>query len=348
MRTFILATLVATGFATAALAETSWPANVPSLKPGTTLAASQPKQSAWASSATAGKATAGKTAAQTQTASLPPAPANAAALKPTKVTLQASVMAGAKPLRDTIVWTVSQSTADNRPGTVVATQTAPKAEFSLTPGSYIVTIKDAEAIVNQPLLVGSTPMSKVIPLNVSVVGMKMITSTGAKPIKEPIHWEVFAAALGKPGPDSKIADAVSPTVMFHLTQGYYVVRSHYKDVTSDLVMHVEPGVTYSYTVDLYAANLSARAVNASGKAPKGDVTWRVVRSVAEQNGERRLVASNTGAQPDFLVREGQYVVIATAADGTTGQTPIDIRAGKPHRVTVVLKPAAKTGATTTN
>jgi len=33
-------------------------------------------------------------------------------------------------------------------------------------------------------------------------------------------------------------------------------------------MHVEPGVTYSYTVDLYAANLSARAVNASGKAPK--------------------------------------------------------------------------------
>jgi len=330
--------------------EAPWPANVPSLKPGTGLAVktapAKPAASVAAAPAKPGAAPA-QNPILNQTAALPPAPANAAAVTPTKVTLQASVMAGAKPMPDSIQWTVSKPTADSRAGETVATQTAPKAEFALAPGSYILTIKDQEAIASLPLVVGTVPFAKVVPLNLSVLRMKMIAYTGAKPVTQPIHWEVFASALGKPGPSSKIADAVSPTTIFHLTQGYYVVRSHYLDVTSDLAMQVEPGVTYSYTVDLYAANLSTKVVGLGGKKPAGDVTWQIVRQQPDLDGQHRVVATNTGPQPSFLVREGDYMVIATGADGATGQAPISVKAGHNHKLTVQLKPAPKAPAAAT-
>ena len=193
------------------------------------------------------------------------------------------------------------------------------------------------------MIVGATPISKVIPLNVSVVGVKMIPYTGAKVITQPIHWEVFRSALGAPGPRSKVVDAVAPQTYFTLAAGYYVVRAHYSDIHADLAMLIEPGVTYSYTVDLYAATVAAKVVDHAGKAPKGDVTWEVIRTAADAAGQHQVVASDTGANPSFLLREGSYMVIATAADGSKGQTAVAVRAGQTSRVTVKLAKPGTSG-----
>ncbi len=384
MRALILATLVATGFITVALAageknsgvvvkppapqvttppappapapapvvtapppappqaivEAPWPDNVPKIKPGTggtPLVAAAP-----AAPAVGQSLTATEPVTSTQTASLPATPIPSG--PPTKVTLQASVMQGAKPLRDSLIWTISVPLAGtiDRPGAQVATQNGPKGEFALPQGTYIVTIKDAEAIIDSVMIVAATPISKVIPLNVSVVGVKMIPYTGAKVITQPIHWEVFRSALGAPGPRSKVVDAFAPQTYFTLAAGYYVVRAHYSDIHADLAMLVEPGVTYSYTVDLYAATVAAKVVDHAGKAPKGDVTWEVIRTAADA-GQHQVVASNTGANPSFLLREGNYLVIATAADGSKGQTAVAARAGQTSRITVKLAKPGTSG-----
>ncbi len=395
MRALILATLVATGVATVALAagqnrgiivplpkpeaprvtpppapapspapvvvqppaapppavvEAPWPDNVPKLKPGTggTAVAStkpaappasgKPLTPGAASATTAGTA---QTTTQTQTAALPPAAIPTG--PPTKVTLQASVMQGAKALKDPLIWTVSLPLPGtlNRPGQQMAADHGPKAEFNLPPATYVVTVKDAEAVVNTLLIVGSEPIAKTIPINIAVVGLRMIPYTGAKLIKQPIHWEVFNSALGPPSPQSKIADVVAPSTTFTLAAGYYVVRSQYSDINADLAILVEAGVTYSYTVDLYAANVVAKAVGASGKTPAGAIKWEVIRTAADAAGKHQVVATDTGPSPDFLLREGNYMVIATAADGSTGETPIAVRAGQTHKITVKLKPATK-------
>jgi hypothetical protein len=323
-----------------AIVEAPWPDNVPKIKPGTggtPLVAAAP-----AAPAVGQSLTATEPVTSTQTASLPATPIPSG--PPTKVTLQASVMQGAKPLRDSLVWTISVPLAGtlDRPGAQVATQNGPKGEFALPQGTYIVTIKDAEAIIDSVMIVGATPISKVIPLNVSVVGVKMIPYTGAKVITQPIHWEVFRSALGAPGPRSKVVDAFAPQTYFTLAAGYYVVRAHYSDIHADLAMLVEPGVTYSYTVDLYAATVAAKVVDHAGKAPKGDVTWEVIRTAADA-GQHQVVASNTGANPSFLLREGNYLVIATAADGSKGQTAVAARAGQTSRITVKLAKPGTSG-----
>jgi hypothetical protein len=322
-----------------------WPDNVPKIKPGTggtPLIAANPVAPAAVAAAPAAVATTnqstttGQQPAATQTASLPPTPIPSG--PPTKVNLQASVMLGAKPLHDPLVWTVSVPLPGtvNQPGTAVATQNGPNAEFNLPQGTYVLSVKDAEAVVNSVMIVGPTPISKVVPLNISAVGVRMIPYTGGKLIKDPIHWEVFNSALGAPGPNTKIADRLSAQDNFTLAAGFYVVRAHYSDIHADLPIHIEPGILYNYTVDLYAATLVAKVVDSKGKAPKTGVTWEVIRMAADAVGQHQVVATDSGPSPDFLLREGTYMVIATAADGTKGQTPIAVSAGKTSKITVKL------------
>jgi hypothetical protein len=83
-------------------------------------------------------------------------------------------------------------------------------------------------------------------------------------------------------------------------------------------------------------------VDHAGKAPKGDVTWEVIRTAADA-GQHQVVASNTGANPSFLLREGNYLVIATAADGSKGQTAVAARAGQTSRITVKLAKPGTSG-----
>ena len=338
---------------------TPWPENVPSLKPGTgsaavtTAATTVPSSKPVASTTTAkttttstastttATSTATKTAAtQNQVASLPPQQPSLPSGPPVKVTLQAAILAGAPPLREPLQWTVSRpGTNNNKIGLQVASMTGPRGEFSIPPGDYVVTVKQREAIVSQPLTVGSAGMTKTLVINTSIVAVRMILYTGGKIVTEPVHWEVFQTALGRPGPDSKVADAVAPEASFTLAAGYYVVRSHYHDASSDLAMLVEPAVSYHYTVDLYAATVVGRAVGASG-ASANDVKWQVVRSTAEPDGTHHVVATDTGANPTFLVREGSYLVIATGADGSVGEAPLAVVAGRTHQVKVILKKGA--------
>ncbi len=338
---------------------TPWPENVPSLKPGTgsaavtTAATTVPSSKPVASTTTAkttttstastttATSTATKTAAtQNQVASLPPQQPSLPSGPPVKVTLQAAILAGAPPLREPLQWTVSRpGTNNNKIGLQVASMTGPRGEFSIPPGDYVVTVKQREAIVSQPLTVGSAGMTKTLVINTSIVAVRMILYTGGKIVTEPVHWEVFQTALGRPGPDSKVADAVAPEASFTLAAGYYVVRSHYHDASSDLAMLVEPAVSYHYTVDLYAATVVGRAVAASG-ASANDVKWQVVRSTAEPDGTHHVVATDTGANPTFLVREGSYLVIATGADGSVGEAPLAVVAGRTHQVKVILKKGA--------
>jgi hypothetical protein len=341
------------------VASKPWPEDVPSLKPGTekALASTAPATTKVASATPAAKPAAVKATAAapsaasaasapaaattaTQVAALPPQPANAASLTPTKVTLQATLIVGAPPLHEPLQWTVSKPGDSNKKiGLQVASMTGARGEFSLPPGDYVLTIKQREAVITQPLTVGSVAVVKTIPINTSIVAVRMIPYTGGSIVTEPIHWEVFATGLGPPGPNSKVADAVAPMTSFTLAAGYYVVRSHYQDATSDLAMLVEPALSYSYTVDLYAANIAAQVVGPAGKSTS-DVKWQIVRSAAEADGTHKVVATDKGANPTFLVREGSYMVIATGADGSVGEAPLAVLAGHPQKIRVTLKPGA--------
>jgi hypothetical protein len=81
---------------------------------------------------------------------------------------------------------------------------------------------------------------------------------------------------------------------------------------------------------------------------KKEVVWSVYRAKPDADGKRQLIATEIGPQFTFQLREGRYLVVATAGD-LVGELPFDVKAGKTDKIQVVLKepapPAAQPTAT---
>src|SRR6202008_4826702 len=118
---------------------------------------------------------------------------------------------------------------------------------------------------------------------------------------------------------------------------------------TDLVVPVPAGTNYKYTVNLYAGKVLMTALSHQTNRPyKKEVVWSVYRAKPDADGKRQLIATEMGPQFTFQLREGRYLVVATAGD-LVGELPFDVKAGKTDKIQVVLKqpapPAAQATAT---
>lgn len=271
-----------------------------------------------------------------ETAAVPPKPEGPT----TKVTLSAVIADGAKPMRDEILWIVART--DRGGAQVVATQTSTKPQLSLAPGKYLVTAKFGTTEINKEIAVGSEAASHVFNLNSGMVRLRLIPNAGAPAVTAPVTWEVYAYSRAKPEDRKILAVARAPQQEFVLSAGYYIVRARYNDTISELVVPVEAGHTYKYTVNLYAGHVGIGAV-ADGKAVSEPVSWEIVRATPNAHGELEIVTADVSEPRTFTLREGSYIVRARTGD-MVGEAPFEVRAGRTQKVKVTLKPATTTTA----
>lgn len=256
-----------------------------------------------------------------------------------------------------------------------ATGTSATLETDLPPGHYIVNAEAGAFSTKQAIFVGysvtrrnialSTPATVQAPTQASntqasatqatpaaqpaapaaptsaVAGpparlsISMIASSGNKPIKEAIGWEVFTYQKGSTENGVKVADMSSSVGIFSLPPGSYVIRAHYRETEADLVIPMAPGQSYTYTINLYAGYAKLAAVKAKEIAKAG-VTWQIVKQRPNAQGQYELVAESKDALPQLLVREGKYLAIARQGD-MWGVEPLDIKAGKMNKLKVTLR-----------
>lgn len=323
-------------------------------KPTVAAAATAPTQTAEEASSeplpSSPPATSGATtsAATPATPAAAPAPAPAApiaysdlplsALPPggtAPLHLQAIVVQGAKPIKDPIIWTVVVPAANGQPAQAIARVTKAQPKLDLPPGNYIVEANWNGARIEKKVLVqaGKT-RTEVLNFNAGTITMKMIPHTGAAAISNPVQWEVYPHLKGagqKLDPATRVASVSAPSQSFVLPAGNYIIRASYGGATADLVAPVEAGITYKYTINLYAGKIGF-----SANSQAADILWQVYRAKPEQDGTHRLIATQTGAAPSFLLREGRYYVVATAG-GKTGQSQFEVFAGNNAKVKVTLQ-----------
>jgi hypothetical protein len=259
---------------------------------------------------------------------MPNAPAGAVA-----VLLDAIIAVGGKPLVEPIAWTVVKAEG----GETVAQENGASPKFALAPGRYKVTAEIDQTKVTKELLVGTSSGKQTINLNAAYLTVKMIPYTGAPAIADDVTWELYVYAGGATENGKKIASATAPTEAYILPAGAYVVRGRYDASTADLVVPLQAGQGYNYTVNLYAGLLDARAVLPSGADLSGQVTWEILKAKPDQDGKRQQVAWITGKKHAFTLREGRYVVIARESNSSTMET-VDIVPGKTKKLKLVLKP----------
>lgn len=281
--------------------------------------------------ALAASSTAGANAEETASV-----PAQTAADGPTtKVTLSAVIAAGAKPMRDDILWIVART--EEGGAQVVATQTGAKSELALAPGTYLVTAKYGSTEISNQIAIGSAEANHVFNLNSGIVRLRMIPNAGSPVVTGDVTWEVYQYSRVAPEDRTQITVARASQHEFVLPAGYYIVRAVYNDTTSELVVPVEAGHTYKYTVNLYAGQIGLAAVGTNGKTVNEPIAWEIIRATPNIRGELETVTADVAPSRMFTLREGSYIVRARTGD-LAGEAPFEVRAGETNKVKVHLKP----------
>jgi hypothetical protein len=261
-----------------------------------------------------------------------PQPADSTAM----LKLTAVVATGAiKNIADPIQWTVVRKANGGIPQAVVARNKSPSATFKLPPGKYVVEgIWKAIVVQRDVDLPAGKPHTELFNYNAGTISLKMIPYTGAGPITTAVKWELYFMRKGNGAnlqESDKLFMVVAPTQQFSLPAGSYVVRASYGGTFADLVMPIEAGHSYKYTINLYSAKVT---FNAAG-ADKTTI-WQVLRAKPDGDGQRRMVASQTGTSPTFLLREGKYIVKVATGD-LHGEQAFEVKAAKNTTVKVKLQ-----------
>ena len=184
----------------------------------------------------------------------------------------------------------------------------------------------------QPAASAPTAAMVGLPARLSI---NMIPSSGNKPIKEAIGWEIFTYQKGGTENGVKVADMSSSVGVFTLPPGSYVVRAHYRETRADLVIPMSPGQSYKYTINLYAGYAKPIAVKSKEIARAG-VVWQIVKQRPNDQGQYELVTESKESLPQLMVREGKYLAIARQGE-YWGVEPLKIDAGKTNKLKVTLR-----------
>jgi len=253
-----------------------------------------------------------------------------------EVTINATIGQGGAPLTDPVTWTVTKLDKNGKPEKKpTVTQTAAVLQTKLKPGQYEVLAKAKSMTAKQTFTVGKSAVTRTITLGTAQVSIKMITARGRKPVKDPIEWKLLTYVKGEPNKGEQIDVVNAPTASFTVPAGGYVIRATYKGVKADLVVPLQAGQSYDYTLNLYAGYGEGAAYSGKKKIAQ-DVSWQVVREKKNEKGEYELVTEQTGPAPKIMLREGKYILIARYGN-MWGSEKLNVTSGEVASVKIKLK-----------
>ncbi len=252
------------------------------------------------------------------------------------VTINATMGQGGTPISEPLTWTVTKLDKNGKPEKKpTLTETTAVLKTKLKAGQYQIVVRNKSIGAKQTLTVGKAPVTRTITMGTASVSIKMITSKGRKPVKEDIQWELLTYVKGEPNKGERVDLVTAPTASFTVPAGGYVIRASYKGMKADLVVPLQAGQSYDYTLNLYAGYGEAAAYSGKNKI-KQDVSWQVVREKPNEKGEYELVAEETGPAPKIMLREGKYLIIARYGN-MWGSEKLNVTAAEVASIKVKLK-----------
>lgn len=252
-----------------------------------------------------------------------------------EVTLDAAIGLDGKPLTEPVSWIITKLDKNGKPAKKpTLEEKSPVLKTKLKPGQYQVLATAQKMSAKQTFTVGKEPVVRTVTLGMADISIKMITSKGRKPVKDPIQWEMLTYVKGDANKGKRVDIVTAPTASFTVPAGGYVVRASYKGVTADLIVPLQAGQSYQYTLNLYAGYGEGAAFSGKTKVQQ-DVQWQVVREKPNKKGEYELVTEQHAAEPTIMLREGKYLLIARYGK-SWGMEKLHITAGEVVKVKVKL------------
>ena len=258
----------------------------------------------------------------------PPSQAQAAP-EPGILSLSASFVGDAKPIRSGLVWRIYEERAGVEPRLVTRSTVATPA-LPLGPGSYIVHLAYGFASATTRVAMNSSPRTER--LTVGAGALKLGGAIGDVPIPpERISFSVYIPV----GNDSegRLVSRVRAGDLVRLPEGSYHVVSSYGESNAMAAadLKVENGRATEATLNHKAATMTLKLVASGG----GEAFAGTAFSVLTPGGD--VIREAIGAFPTVTLAEGDYVLIARH-DGRVYTRDFKVESGLDRDVEVMVTP----------
>jgi Ca-activated chloride channel homolog len=231
------------------------------------------------------------------------------------VTSEGSVAGGASKVDD-VVWQVS-----DKGGTLIAQEYDAVPRFVLAAGSYVLTLTKGQSKTSAPFSVAAGDSSNVT-LTLDA-GKLIVTSTyaeGGPRVEKDIVVAVRQPAKADGDEGEKVAQEYDAESKFDLPSGSYDVTAIVGEAKGTVRAEVKSGAPTRINVNLNAGVIGIKA--------DGAQEIDIYGAERDINDERKRVSVSYDATFNVALGVGDYVAVATYADGQKVEKPFAIAAGK--------------------
>ena len=231
------------------------------------------------------------------------------------VTSEGSVAGGAGKVDD-VVWQVS-----DKGGKLIAQEYDAVPRFVLAAGSYVLTLTKGQSKTSAPFSVAAGDSSNVT-LTLDA-GKLIVTSTyaeGGPKVEKDIVVAVRQPAKADGDEGEKVAQEYDAESKFDLPSGSYDVTATVGEAKGTVRAEVKSGAPTRINVNLNAGVIGIKA--------DGAQEIDIYGAERDINDERKRVSVNYDATFNVALSVGDYVAVATYADGQKVEKPFAIAAGK--------------------
>jgi Ca-activated chloride channel family protein len=239
------------------------------------------------------------------------------------VTSEGSIAGGASKVDD-VVWQVT-----DKGGKLIGQEYDAVPRFVLAAGSYVLTLVKGQSKTSKPFTVVAGD-SSYIALTLDV-GKLIVTSTyaeGGPKVEKDIVVEVRLPPKQDGEEGEKVAQEYDTESKFDLPTGSYDVTAIVGEARRTQRAEVKSGAPTRINVNLNAGVVGIKTNGAQEIA--------VLAAERDINDVRKRVSVTYDASVNVALTAGDYVAIATFADGQKVEKPFSLAAGK--RQTLEIKP----------
>lgn len=224
---------------------------------------------------------------------------------PQPVQLTARVTEGSAVIPDGLVWRIFETRTDVSGELALAAKSdRATAEFSLSPGEYVVHVAYGRAQASDTILVEPGGGTKSVILDAGALRLNAaVTGDVAIPINL-LRFDILS-----PGGDSDrnvVAQDLSANDIVTLNAGTYHVVSRFGNINAVVRadLRVEPGQITDATLYHRASQVAFRLVTEAGGEAIAAVEWTI------KTADGTTVFTDIGAFPTTVLAEGDYLVLA--------------------------------------
>ncbi|MGF1456807.1 MAG: VWA domain-containing protein [Alphaproteobacteria bacterium] len=235
--------------------------------------------------------------------------------------------------KDVFYWLYASETDLNGKRKEIARNGSAAALFKVPAGTYRLVSRHGKAFAEQDVTVAANQLTEVtLDLNVGYVRATTVMAPDAPPLEKDIFYWAFQSETGLDGKRKEIDRNGSPTALFKLPAGAYVIQSRFGSANAYAreTVTVTPGQMTEVTLNANAGTIVAQAVLEEGGAPIKDnsrVFWWVLAKDIDAQGRREEVARNGSARAVLNLAAGDYV-LRVRVDERTVERAVTVTAGQ--------------------